>query len=80
MREVDHRFADRRVDLVGAAIGDKSAIELQLGKGQFAEPRQRRIGAAEIVDHQPHIVWRQPLGQLAGEREIVDDLAPRERR
>ena len=43
MREVDHRLAERRVDLVGAAVGDKGAIDFEFGKGQFAKPRQRRV-------------------------------------
>ena len=50
VREIDRRLAERRVDLIGAAVGDKSAIELELGKGQFAELRQRLVAAVEIVD------------------------------
>ena len=37
VREVDHRLAERRIDLVGAAVGDEGAVELELGEGQFAE-------------------------------------------
>lgn len=44
MREVDDCLAERRDDLVDAAVGDETAIELELGKGQFAKPRQRRVG------------------------------------
>ncbi len=42
-------LAQRRIDLVGAAIGDEGAIEFELGKRQFLEPSQRGIAAAEIV-------------------------------
>ena len=55
VREIDHRLAERRVDLVGAAVGDEGAVELELGEGHFAESRQRGIAAAEIVDRQPDV-------------------------
>ena len=64
MREIDHRLAQRRIDLVGAAVGDEGAVELEFGERQFAELRQRRLAAAEIVDRQPHIERLQPLGEL----------------
>ena len=50
VREVDDGLAQRRVDLVGAAVGDEGAVELELGKRQFLEPDKRRIAPAEIVD------------------------------
>ena len=67
----------RHVDLVGAAVGDEFAVELEFGEGQFAELRQRRIAGAEFVDGEPHIVRLQPLAELGGKREIGNDLLPR---
>src|SRR5580704_10581616 len=40
MRQIDHRLAQRRVDLVAAAVGDEGAVELDLGERQFLEPRK----------------------------------------
>ena len=48
--KVDHGLAQRRVDLVGAAIGDERPVELEFGKRQFLEADQRGIATAEVVD------------------------------
>ena len=61
----DDGFAERRVDLVGGAVGDEGAIELEFGKRRFLKLRQGRIGAAEMVDRQIDIKVAQFLGDLA---------------
>jgi hypothetical protein len=56
MSELHRHPAECRVSRVYAAAGHKASIELQLGKGKFLEPRQRRISAAEIVERQRYMV------------------------
>ena len=75
MRKVDHRLAERRIDLVGAAVGDEAAVELELLEGQLLDLGERRIGAAEIVDRQAHVVRLQFLAQFGSERQVGDDLS-----
>jgi hypothetical protein len=72
--EVDHRLAQRHIDLVGPAVGDEFAVELELDKGHFAKPRQGRIAAAEFVDGEPHIVRCQPLAEVDCQREVGNDV------
>jgi hypothetical protein len=43
VRKVDDGLAQRRIDLVGAAIGDERPVELEFGKRQFLEPDQGGI-------------------------------------
>jgi hypothetical protein len=74
MREVDDGLAQRRIDLVGAAIGDEGAVELELGKRQRLEPYQRRIAAAEVVDRKLDVEMRELRGKIGRQREIGDDL------
>jgi len=50
VREIDHRLAQRGIDLVGSAVGHKGAIELEFREREFLEASKRRIAAAEIVD------------------------------
>ena len=74
VREVDDRLAERRVHLVGAAVGDEGAVELELGERQLLEPGERRIAAAEIVDRELDVELRELLGHLVGQRKVGDDL------
>ena len=55
MREIDHSLAERSIDLVGAAIADESAVELELGERQLLEPGEGGIAAAEIVDRELNV-------------------------
>ena len=71
VREVDHGLAQRRVDLVGAAVGDESAVELELGERQFLEPRQRGIAAAEIVDRELDVEGPKLFGELVASARSV---------
>ena len=74
VREIDDGLAQRRIDLVGAAVGDEDAVELELGERQFLKPRQRGIAAAEIVDRQMDVEVAQLLRDLGRQRQIGDDL------
>ena len=74
VREVDHGLAQRGARVIGATAGDEAAVELELGEGQFRELRHRGIVAAEVVDGELDVERREPLGDVARQREIVDDL------
>ena len=67
VRQIDDGLAQRRVDLVGAAIGDEGAVELELGERQFLEPRKRGIAAAEIVDRELDVEMLELLGDVVGQ-------------
>ena len=73
-RQLDDRLEQAFLDLVTMAVGDVGAIDLELAERQLAQPRQRRISGAEVVDRQAAALTAQLVRDLLRHREIVDDL------
>jgi hypothetical protein len=72
--EVDDSLAVGSIDLVGAAVGDKGAVELELSEWQFLQSRQGGIAAAEFVDREPDVEMVKLFGQTVCQCEVVDDV------
>src|SRR5262249_38510654 len=74
MREIDRRLANCGITRVHRAVGDKAAIELDLGKWQFAQPRERRISGPEIVDRDANAVAAKLPRNFLRKLDVAYDL------
>jgi hypothetical protein len=74
MCEIDRGLAKESVRLVGTAIGNEVAVELELSEGKVLQVREPGAVTAEIVDGELHVERRQHFAQLGGEFQIANDV------
>src|SRR5262245_18069016 len=74
MGEIDDGLADRRIGGIERAVADKSGTDLELGKRQRAQARERGVATSEIIDGDLHPTNLQVAREQLSERGVAHDL------
>ena len=74
VREIDDGLAQRRVDLVGPAIGNKGAVELEFGERQRFKPGQRPNSRGRNGRSRDEHRGAAAFSRIVRQREVGDDL------